>query len=73
MNEQGKGALWNRYLVNTGRKGIRRIKSLHIYGHVRQEKASGRVAQELTRLGVNFEANSSILSYARLPIPTPPR
>ena len=38
-----------------------------------KKKPSARVTQELTRLGVNFEANSSILSHARLPIPTLPR
>ena len=38
-----------------------------------KKKPSGRVEEELTRLGVNFEADSSILSHARLPIPTLPR
>ena len=38
-----------------------------------KKKPSKRVAEGLTRLGVNFEANRAILSHARLPIPTLPR
>jgi len=37
-----------------------------------KKKPSQRVAEELTKLGVNFEANPGILSHARLPIPTLP-
>ena len=38
-----------------------------------KKKPSHRVAEELTKLGVNFEANKRILSHARLPIPTLPQ
>jgi len=38
-----------------------------------KKKPSQRVAEELTKLGVNFEGNSGILSHARLPIPTLPQ
>ena len=38
-----------------------------------RKKPSHRVAEELTKLGVNFEAKNEILSHARLPIPTLPQ
>jgi len=38
-----------------------------------KKKPSKMVSEELTRLGVNFQAKSSILSHARLPIPTLPQ
>ena len=38
-----------------------------------KKKPSKRVAEELTKLGVNFEAKNEILSHARLPIPTLPQ
>ena len=65
-----KGCLRLKYTQIAQRLGVSKAYiSMVING---KKKPSQRVAEELTKLGVNFEADKTILSHARLPIPTLP-